>query len=631
MTLLHLVALAAACLHLCFTPATAFAASLHDDVARIDTERIDQDAQWIALLHYRARRDGSLESEADRPQFFMAGQGKQSPRAELLAAVAALHAPEERQGLACRFPARYEWLRARLGHDDPDNALDGCPALSAWLAGFPGRQASIVFASSYLESPSSTFGHTFLRIVQQSGNELLSPTINYAARTEARDGDLAFVSKGLFGGFPGVADELPFYRRLRTYTEIEGRDLHDYALALAPDEVRRLLLHTWEIKDGIFDYYFLDENCAYRTLALIDAARPRAGLLRRFHAVTVPVDTIRTLRAAGLLGEHRVWPSVPKAVRGLEAELAALDAAAASRIALGQADVATTDGLAPQRQAKLLRLAYEYGSVLIDRDQGDRVQRKEILGAITRARLAQPAPAGAPGLGPAFTPEDGHDGGLVAIGALRRAGRGLLNLEYAAFEHTLADPLPGYEPHAAITLLHPSVELGDGKLRLREVDWLTVQSAIPSSTLFAPQAWRVRLRTARRQYADGEHTATSLAYHAGKAWQLGGNLVFSVLPGASIDTGSGLPHRAALAGVLRNSLGYQDGAWSLQLDMVTEKYIAGSRLRRQALQANAMLRLSRNLALTIGAAQRQSPRREGELLVSLRWRQRSLRLPWEAD
>lgn len=616
--------------------AMAAAPSESSDLARVDAERIDRDPAWLALLHYRAQAGDAAESEADRTEYFMAAHGKHSSHAELLAAVRALHVPAQRQAFACRFPARYEWLRERLGHEDADAAIAGCPELDGWLARFPGRRVSINFASSYLESPSSTFGHTFLKVYGQSPDELFSPTINYAARTDAEDGELAFVYKGLFGGFPGVVDELPFYRRLRTYTEIEGRDIHEVELALTPAEVRRLLLHTWEIRDGIFDYYFVHENCAYRTLALLDVARPQAALLRRFSAVTVPVDTIRALRAAGMTGDARVWPSTPKHVRALEAQVARQDAAAARAIALGLAPDDAGGTLPPVRQAGVLQLAYEYASVLIDRDVGERTRRKEILGAITKARLALDAPEVLVARAAPAQPEQAHDGGLLAIGMRRSDGRQAAVLEYAAFQHTLTNPLAGYEPHAEISLLNPELHLrGDG-LRVQRIDWLVAQSTIPSSTLLAARAWRLQLSSSRRPFAERTHMATSLTYHLGKAWPLGsalGNdIVLSVLPGASVEAARALPHRAAISGVLRTALTRQGMRWAAQLEAITEKFFAGADLRRHSVRATGELRLARNLSLAFSASRQAAPWRAHKRMhaaqITLNWRQPSLSHPF---
>jgi hypothetical protein len=599
-------------------------ASLHTDQLEVDAGHLERDPSWLALLHYRERGDGSMLSEADRPEFFLSPNGKQAPGAELRAALAAMHDAERQRDFACRFPARYEWLRTRLGHGSEAGVIEQCPLLAHWLANFAGRRMSINFASSYLENPSSTFGHTFLRIVQQSSNELLSPTINYAARSDPRDGQLTFMFKGLFGGFPGVADELPFYRRLRTYAEIEGRDIHEFDLNLTADEVRTVLLHTWEVRDGVFDYFFIDENCAYRTLALLDVARPQAGLLKQFTAATVPVDTIRALRSAGMLGEHRVWPSVPRQVRSLESLVTAQEAGKARQIALGEAGVDDLDVLTPARRSATLQLAYEYGSVLIDRDEGERSRRKDIFGAVARARLVLDVPNVLQNGAPQGSPEDGHDGALLAAGIRRLHGRDGISLEYAMFRHTLTDPLSGYEPHAEISVLNPELYLQGGQVRLQRIDWLVAASTIPSSALFSPRAWRFQLSTRRAPFADRDHLATSLAYHSGKAWRLTDDTVCSVLPGVALEVSAAHAHDAALAAALHAAVTRQGAEWSAQLALRADKFIAGSTLARTSAQLTGELRLSRNMSMVISGTQAWSPRRERDLGVYLKWHHRSL-------
>lgn len=54
-----------------------------------------------------------------------------------------------------------------------------------------------------------------------------------------------------------------------------------------------MIAHAWEIRDRNFDYYFFDENCAYRLLALIDIARPGTDLLGEVSTHAIPSDTVR--------------------------------------------------------------------------------------------------------------------------------------------------------------------------------------------------------------------------------------------------------------------------------------------------------------------------------------------------
>lgn len=579
-----------------------------------------QDPQWLALLHYRADGAAAWRSQADRPAFFLSKNGKQSPADELQANLAATASP----AYACTFPARYEWLNARFKLALPALVSLPCPDFHAWYAQFPGQRVSISFAASYLENPSSMFGHTFLKVYRDSHRELLSPTLNYAARTEARMGDFEFARKGLFGGFPGVADELPFYRRLRTYTENEGRDIWEYALKLNPAELRQVLLHLWEVREGIFDYYFLDENCAYRTLALLDVARPELGLLKNYTKLTVPVDTIRTLQASGLLGERTLWPAFPKLVRHHEGQLGSADVALAARIASGQATPASVDQFDAARQAAVLQLAYEYLSVLISRDQADRETRKSTINAILHRRMALATASPLATSVPASAPETGHDGSALSVGVYRTPTRRGASLAWAGFQHTLGDRLAGYEPYAAVTVLRPEIafEVG-GAARIERIDWLAVQSTLPSSPLFARPAWRLLLSSARKEFDDGRHMATSLGYNSGRAW-LVGNTTLALMPGISVEAGSALPQGVAASASLAALWTRQGSDWSAQLALDAEKFVAGSHLARSAARASTSVALSRNTAIEFSVTRLLRPQPDTQAGVAFKFYVRPL-------
>ncbi len=123
-----------------------------------------------------------------------------------------------------------------------------------------------------------------------------------------------FAYRGIFGGYPGITSIKPYYEMIRLYNDIEHRDLWEYTLNLNQQEVDTLLAHTWEIQDKNFDYYFFDENCAYRLLALIDAARPGTDLLDEVSTHAIPSDTVRWVRDAGLLESIHYRPSAATSV-----------------------------------------------------------------------------------------------------------------------------------------------------------------------------------------------------------------------------------------------------------------------------------------------------------------------------
>ena len=82
---------------------------------------------------------------------------------------------------------------------------------------------------------------------------------------------------------------------MKRYGDVENRDIWEYRLALTGEEVLRMLMHVWELKAAYFDYYFLDENCSYHLLSLLEAARPSLHLLDQFGLWAVPADTVRSV------------------------------------------------------------------------------------------------------------------------------------------------------------------------------------------------------------------------------------------------------------------------------------------------------------------------------------------------
>ena len=125
------------------------------------------------------------------------------------------------------------------------------------------------------------FGHTLLRVDakdQTRHKELVAFAINFAAEPETDDNPALFAIKGLIGSYPGRYTVMPYYRKVREYNDIESRDIWEYKLKLNEEEVNRVLLHLWEMQRAEFDYYFLDENCSYQLLSLLDVAREDLSL-----------------------------------------------------------------------------------------------------------------------------------------------------------------------------------------------------------------------------------------------------------------------------------------------------------------------------------------------------------------
>src|SRR5690606_26551649 len=145
-----------------------------------------------------------------------------------------------------------------------------------------------------------------------SGTALLSYALNFGAMVEGMDNSILYAWKGLAGGYPGQFALLPYREKLSEYSRLENRDLWEYRLDLTPEETGRMIEHVWELRQIRFDYFFFDENCSYRLLELLEIARPGLRLIEQFPLTAIPADTVRAVKAAGVVTEVNYRPSREK-------------------------------------------------------------------------------------------------------------------------------------------------------------------------------------------------------------------------------------------------------------------------------------------------------------------------------
>ena len=263
--------------------------------------------EWLVLLHYKKTIFGGYESLIDDKNFFISKDGKTSPKDEFLSSINLIK--KNPKQFACKFPLRYETLN-KYFHLSNFN-IHQCPKLNKFLKALNPNKAVIMFASTNLNSPSSMFGHTLIRIDTPSNQEYLSNAVNYAAHVTDTNGIL-FAFKGIFGFYKAYYSLLPYYEKLKEYSDKDSRNLWGYQLTFNKDEVRKMSLHIWELKDIYSDYYFFKENCAYNILYLIDVVRPSINSVGYYkNSLTViPLDTIKLLYKKGILSKFSYTPSL---------------------------------------------------------------------------------------------------------------------------------------------------------------------------------------------------------------------------------------------------------------------------------------------------------------------------------
>jgi hypothetical protein len=240
--------------------------------------------------------------------------GKISPKAELLATLQFIKRdnPKDGNSTQCLFPARTRWLKEKLSNQN----IHECKSLASKLKELNFKTLYLVYTSSYINSPASAFGHTFLRFDSNEDTPLLSYGLNYSAKVDSSN-LFSYAYKGIFGGFEGRYKVAPYYAIVNRYSNMQKRDIWEYRLKFNPKEIERVTLHMIEMQRYYSDYYFNSENCSYNLLWFIDLARDGLNLTDDFNYIVTPMDTIKAIRDKGLIELSIFRPSKITKIKNL--------------------------------------------------------------------------------------------------------------------------------------------------------------------------------------------------------------------------------------------------------------------------------------------------------------------------
>ncbi len=607
------------------TPPPYTAGDLQAFQHRAQAEQVAAEPYWRVLLHARRTLTG-VASRVDDPKFFLAPAGRTDPAAELQADLAAFFAPAPAAGPAAadRFPARLEWLCGRLGIDRNRLPVPRCRELETSLAEFQPRSVTLVFPTAFMNTPASLFGHTLLKIKGKAASDLLARAANYAAVTHESNGFI-FAFKGIVGLYPGYFSLQPYYQKVQEYSDLDQRDLWEYTLNLNAAETRRLLLHTWEMRDIYTDYYFFDENCAFCLLFLIDAARPGLALAENARPWVIPLDTVKQVRAAGLVATCDYRPSRTTRVHYIAGLLDEQRQETAMRIALGllSPDAALPAADAVTR-ARTLDLAAEYLQSLRGRQKIAQAEYQARFFAIleARSRLGEPE-ASHYVVPPPPQPDLGHASNRLTLAVGREAGQNYTEIGWRPAYHDLTDPQDGYLPGAAIefmnVVLRAGQDIGGEGLTLQRLDLLRLRSFSPVDRFFQPVSWKADVGVLRQRMEDGEwHHVADLGGGAGVT--LSPSSLGMLYALAETDAQAGGPDQGwsmgfgGSAGLLR-PLGRR---WLLDLHVRALGYPLGDQHADTDLGGVLRYTLTANQAVTAELSRRFAWD-EAETLAALKW------------
>lgn len=550
---------------------------------------ISQSAQWHALLHIRPHLPlNQLTSEVDDQRFFLSPKGAAAPKQELVATVKAfMRKPalgQEDQSAQCRFPARFFFLQQQFELHEllklQQTAVDTLPDLNKPLANpslfvssirlaqvhcpkftefyqlVRGEQLTLVFPASQLNSPSSMYGHTLFRIDRKQRHPLLNYSITFAAFTKTDDNPLVYSINGLFGGYPGYFSMMPYHQKVKEYSRMESRDVWEYQLNIPQTEIDQLIRHAWELDKIRFDYYFFNENCAYRLLTLLDAANSHYQLTSTFRFKAIPLDTVKAFEARGLIRSKHYRPSQTTKINHMLAHTShsqhrlvkqiltptsytpALDTTpptANSQMHTGtkphqsqtplfwEKPPSLSSFLSTQKflstkhsstlqdktlplefqqtvlnQAKTLELAMLYQQELSRHDPSDPKFLHQQGLSLMKHRSELPIIQAFPEIPPPNVSDDqGHPSNRItlAIGQSQsdKTSAAFTDIELRLAYHDFMDPLEGYQPGSTL-------EMGRFKFRayetsalhLQQASLINIESYSPRNVLLKPWSWRVQ-------------------------------------------------------------------------------------------------------------------------------------------
>ena len=593
----------------------------------IDPQRLQQlanDRFWISLGHYETAKLGGWRSYVSDKKFFLAPDGNEHPDRELAATVQALYAPASlgEQHAQCVYPARTRWLKTQLNLTDLP--MPACAEYKKWFKDVSPHSAVMIFPAAYLNSPSSMFGHTLLRIdqadVQSDKTSLLSYAINFGAYIEGSDNSILYAWKGLMGGYPGLFALVPYQEKLSEYRSLENRDLWEYRLNLTQEETARMVEHVWELKQIQFDYFFFDENCSYRLLELLQVARPSLRLTEQFPLTAIPTDTVKAVKEAGLVESIEYRPSRERELLSRAEPLTDEEQQWVLKVSAEQLVLQEPafKALPRARQALIIDAAYRLERYRANGQERDpqRAQRSfELLRAINK----NPAPEleiPRPGL-----PEDGHESRTWQAGLGTRGDRAFAEYGLRMAYHDLNDNAESFPLGAQIEILQMKLRQYEGNhWQFQQLDLATIRSLTPRNELLQPLSWQV---TGGLERVPGKHDDETLVSHVngggGGTWQLGEDVLGFALGTVRVEHNNDFAEFVSPAGGFNTGVLWKNPLGNLSLEAKGDYFINGE--VRRSLSLNQQWELSRNLGLRLSAQREFShvATPETEVMLEVKW------------
>ncbi len=467
--------------------------------------QLDQNKTWQRLLYVNKE----LKSEVTYTGFFYAKNGQNDLKQELEMNVQALFdQAADNQSIRCKFPARSEFLIKALNISETELPDVKCSELEDWFGQIKPYKATLIYATDFMGNPSSMFGHTLLRLDPKNQKQLnlISYAVNYAATVEGEQ-SWSYAWKGLTGQYPGEYSLMPYYRKVKEYGDLESRDLWEYELNLTEQETQFLVKHIWELKQVKFPYYFINDNCAYRLLGLIDLVRPELNVQQQFKVSAIPMQTLKEIDHNQLIADVVYRPALETQLNAQSKQHGHALAKAAHHLSLVQPQNFSKrlDGFDPQDQAKILEMAYDDLYLQLNARKVDAKQAEPKLRQllILRSQLSVDKQRTAVGI-PKIDPVKSHDASQITLSTGQLQHDSFFEISSRAAYHDLIDPQGGYRIGTQLNFLDASLQYRDHELKLDHFELLAVNAYNPITAFKTPLSWGFNLGWKQEAQHQGE-------------------------------------------------------------------------------------------------------------------------------
>ncbi len=545
-------------------------ASLWFDLA--ENKRLGNRIEWQRVLLYTPHWLTPASSLADQQDFFLDADGKHDPNKELHATIKSFFTPwtgDPDRHPICRYPRRLKFIEQALSVTLPEALHPPCTRYHAWREEHPVDGMSLVFAANYLNNPASLYGHTFIRLHRRrddgtGSSALLDYAVNFAANPTTSN-PLLYPLLGMSGRFFGTFSLMPYYVKVQEYNNAESRDLYEYPLNFSADEIDNFMAALWEAGPYGIRYWYMDDNCSYILLAMIESAKPSIAVTETFMGVVSPKDTLLALKPHGLLGSPVRRPSTLTRIKVRRRLLSSYE----STILLEQLNHETLTSelmaLPPSEKSRVLDTLLEW-IAWKEKLAGSKVaEAKSALWKSSleqRAKLGTTSPALDLSLAPASPPHEGHKSHRTYL-AYRFVERSnpeiLFGLRLTL--HDFLSPPAGYSPEQETTMgdaqgiVHRNAS-GQLIAEWERFTWIRILSVPGYDAILPSPSWTLTAQTQRMWGFDKTPWLThkleagvgmALAEESFRAWLIPVFVVGHLLPVDRHGIHGGIGLRAGLA------------------------------------------------------------------------------------